>query len=159
MGSEPNGAPRRPGVGGGPPGPALLEQVFDSGSLYALRAAVAAHAAAAGLSRARVYDVVAAAHELAVNSVRHGAGGGRLRLWADGRFLYCQVSDDGPARSGDQEPTGAAAWRREHGHGLWVVGEVADQLSIDHGPAGTTATAAFALGPPPGRTQPGTKHR
>ena len=74
---------------------------------------------------------------------RHGAGRGRPRLQADGAFLYCQVGDDGPATPGDQQPTGTAAWRREHGHGLWVVGEVADQLSIDHGPAGTTATAAF----------------
>ena len=146
MGSEPDGALRWPGEGRSSAGPALLEQAFDSGSLYALRAAVAAHAAAAGLSRSRVYDVVIAAHELAANAVRHGAGRGRLQLWADGAFLYCQVSDDGPARSGNQQPTGAAAWRHEHGHGLWVVGEVADQFSIDHGPAGTTATAAFAFG-------------
>jgi anti-sigma regulatory factor (Ser/Thr protein kinase) len=158
MGSELNGA-RWPGERGVPAGPALLEQDFDSGSLYVLRAAVAAHAAAAGLSRSRVYNVVAAAHELAANAVRHGAGRGRLRLWADGEFLYCQVSDDGPARSGDQQPTGAAAWHREYGHGLWLVGEVADQLSIDHGPDGTTATAAFALGSPPGPAQPDTEHR
>jgi anti-sigma regulatory factor (Ser/Thr protein kinase) len=157
MGSELNGA-RWPGERGVPVG-AFLEQAFDSGSLYVLRAAVAAHAAAAGLSRARVYNVVAAAHELAANAVRHGAGRGRLRLWADGAFLYCQVSDEGPARSGDHQPAGAADWRREDGHGLWVVGEVADHLSIDHGPAGTTATAAFALGSPPGPAQPGAEHR
>ena len=35
-----------------------MDQEFDSGSLYALRAAVAAHAAACGLSRVQVYDVV-----------------------------------------------------------------------------------------------------
>src|SRR5271170_835473 len=149
MGSELN-EERWPAERGVPAGPALLEQDFDSGSLYVLRAAVAAHAAAAGLSRSRVYNVVAAAHELAANAVRHGAGRGRLRLWADGAFLYCQVSDDGPARSADQQPPGAAAWHREHGHGLWLVGEVADQFGIDHGPDGTTATAAFALGSPPG---------
>jgi anti-sigma regulatory factor (Ser/Thr protein kinase) len=159
MDGEPNGTLRRAGQGTGPAGPALLEQDFDSGSLYLVRAAVAAHAAAAGLSHSRVYDAVLAAHELAANAVRHGAGRGRLRLRADGGFLYCQVSDDGPARSGDQQPTGAAAWRREHGHGLWVAGEVADQLSIDHGPAGTTATAAFALGSPPGPARPVTEHQ
>ena len=159
MGTEPDRTLRRPGERGDLAGPALLEQAFDSGSLYALRAAVAAHAAAAGLSRSRVYDVVVAAHELAANAVRHGAGRGRLRLRADGAFLYCQVSDDGRARPGDQQPAGAVAWRREHGHGLWLVGEVADQFSIDHGPAGTTATAAFALGSPPEPAQPGTEHR
>ncbi len=159
MGSEPDGTLRWPGETSSSAGPALLEQDFDSSSLYGLRAAVAAHAADAGLSRSRVYDVVIAAHELATNAVRHGAGRGRLRLQADGAFLYCQVSDDGPAGPGDQPATGAAAWRCEHGHGLWVVGEVADQFSIDHGLAGTTATAAFALGSAPGPAQPGTEHQ
>ena len=94
-----------------------------------------------------------AAHELAANAVRHGAGRGRLRLRADGAFLYCQASDDGPARLVDQQPAGTASWRREHGHGLWLVDQVADQFSIDHGPAGTTVTAAFALCSPPGPDQ------
>jgi anti-sigma regulatory factor (Ser/Thr protein kinase) len=159
MGSEPEGVVRWPGETRSPAGPALLEQAFDSGSLYGLRAAVAAHAAAAGLSRSRVYDVVIAAHELAANAVRHGAGRGRLQLRTYGALLSCQVSDDGPAGSADQQPTGAAGRHREHGHGLWVVGEIADQFSIDHGPTGTTATAGFALGSPPGPAQPATEHR
>jgi anti-sigma regulatory factor (Ser/Thr protein kinase) len=136
-----------------------MEQTFDGGSLYALRTAVAAHAAAAGLSRARVYDVVVAAHELAANAVRHGAGRGRLQLRVDGALLYSQVSDDGSVSSADQPRTGAVPWRSEHGHGLWLVGEVADQLSVDHGPAGTTATVAFALGSHLGPDQPATEHR
>jgi anti-sigma regulatory factor (Ser/Thr protein kinase) len=123
---------------------------FDAGSLYALRSAVAAHAAAAGLSPARVYDVVAAAHELAANAVRHGAGHGRLRLLAADGVLTCQVSDDGPAAAagGDEHPGAEAApWPAEHGHGLWVVGQVASQFTIDRGLAGTTTTAVFTLRP------------
>ena len=133
-----------------PPGFAPLDQAFDASSLYALRAAVAAHAAAAGLGKSQVYDVTAVAHELAANAVVHGAGHGRLRLWADGGFLYCQVSDAGrdgaadqPAPSGD----GAGPWPAEHGHGLWLARKVAEHLGIGHGPAGTTATARFPLGP------------
>lgn len=124
-----------------------LEQDFDAGSLYALRSAVAAHAAMAGLPPRRVYDVVVAAHELAANAVRHGAGRGRLRLQAADGMLICQVSDDGPAAAGeDQDPgAGAAPWPAEYGHGLWVVEQVADQYTVDRGPAGTTATVAFAL--------------
>jgi anti-sigma regulatory factor (Ser/Thr protein kinase) len=95
---------------------------------------------------------VAAAHELAANAVRHGAGHGRLRLWADGQFLYCQVSDNGPAesaRTGSQEPGyGDAPWPSEHGHGLWVIGQLADQFSLDRGPAGTTALIGFAISSP-----------
>jgi hypothetical protein len=55
----------------------LLEQDFDVSSLYSLRAAVAAHAARAGLTGNQLYDVVTVAHELAANAVRHGAGHGR----------------------------------------------------------------------------------
>jgi len=117
-----------------------LEQEFDVSSLYALRAAVAAHAAKAGLSRQQVYDVTAAAHELAANAVLHGAGRGRVRLWTSGQFLYCQVTDDGHGGVG-------AVWPAEHGHGLWLVGQVASQLSIDHSPAGTTVTARFLFSP------------
>jgi anti-sigma regulatory factor (Ser/Thr protein kinase) len=125
----------------------VLDQAFDGGSLYALRAAVAAHAAEAGLPRQRVYDVVTAAHELAANAVRHGAGHGRLRLWADGRSLRCQVSDDGPA--GQDAPSPPAAWNHGHGHGLWIINQVADHVTMDRDPAGTTVTTVtFTISPP-----------
>jgi anti-sigma regulatory factor (Ser/Thr protein kinase) len=147
-----------------PPATALsdtvLEQDFDFGSLYALRAAVSAHAAAAGLTGNRLYDVVTTAHELAANAVRHGAGHGRLRLRLADGALYCEVSDDGrepaagDADSGEQGAAGPggrnAAWREEHGHGLWVVGQVADQFTVNRSEAATTATAVFALSAPSG---------
>jgi anti-sigma regulatory factor (Ser/Thr protein kinase) len=138
----------QPGRDAAPPGAPLLDQEFDSGSLYLLRSAVAAHASAAGLSPDRAYDVMVTAHELAANTVRHGPGRGRLRLWADGRFLHCQVTDTGPPspQGAGSGPDGTAPWPAEHGHGLWVIGQVATKFSIDRGP-GTTATASFAIGP------------
>jgi anti-sigma regulatory factor (Ser/Thr protein kinase) len=144
-----------------------LDQGFDSGSLYALRAAVAAHAAAAGLPRLRVDDVVAATHELAANVVRHGAGRGRLRLWADGRLLRCQVSESVPAHRNTGDRGQGPPWRTKPGHGLWLVGQFADQVSLDRTPGGTTATVTFLIPPPcpaptptpphpaPARTPPG----
>ena len=117
-------------------GTAVLDQAFDRDSLYALRTAVAAHAAEAGLSRQQVYDVVAAAHELAANAVRHSTGHGQLRLWAVGRSLYCQVSDPGRAAQPPPRPD-APAWCREHGHGLWMIDQLAYKVTLDSGPAGT----------------------
>jgi anti-sigma regulatory factor (Ser/Thr protein kinase) len=128
-----------------------LQQDFDAGSLYALRSAVSAHAAAAGMAPARVYDIVVAAHELAANAVRHGAGHGRLRLWAVDGVLACQINDNGPASADGDENAGSeqgAPWPVEHGHGLWVVGQIAEKFTIDRGPAGTIATATFTLHPP-----------
>jgi anti-sigma regulatory factor (Ser/Thr protein kinase) len=143
------GEARQRQPGGVPPlGPVVLEQDFDAGSLYALRSAVAAHAAAAGLPAGRVYDAVALAHELAANAVRHGAGRGRLRLRAADGALTCQVTDDGPVAAGGAEESGSeqgVPWPAEHGHGLWVIGQVADQFTIEQGPAGTTATFTLRL--------------
>jgi anti-sigma regulatory factor (Ser/Thr protein kinase) len=127
-------------------GTAVLEQAFDGDSLYALRAAVAAHAAHAGLSRQRVYDIVTAAHELAANAIRHGAGHGRLRLWADGQVLRCQVSDDGP--DGQDTPGPDAAWNSGHGHGLWIIDQVADHVTLDRDARATTVTVTFTISRP-----------
>lgn len=133
---------------------------FNAGSLYALRSAVSAHAAAAGLSRQRVYDITAAAHELAANAVLHGAGHGNLRLWQQDAYLWCAVADDGPTENGGRPdapagpPGGAgaresdgAAWPVVHGHGLWIVGEIADDVRVDRGKRGTIITARFAISP------------
>lgn len=148
-------------LGAGSAGSSRLEQSFDADSLYALRAAVAAHAAAthaaathaaaahaAGPSHHWSYDVIAVAHELAANAVVHGAGHGRLRLWAENGYLYCQVSDDGPDGRRDaasRHTDDAAPWPAKWGHGLWLARQVADEVSIEHHPAGTTVTARFAL--------------
>ena len=69
---------RRPGVNVAASGgeSLALDQAFDGDSLYALRAAVAAHGSQAGLSEGRTRDLVLAVHELAANAVRHGAGQG-----------------------------------------------------------------------------------
>ena len=73
----------------------ILDQAFDAGSLYTLRAAVAAHATQAGLTPGRADDLVIAVHELAANAVRHGAGHGRLRIWRSDQALRCEITDDG----------------------------------------------------------------
>jgi anti-anti-sigma factor len=140
--------------------PPILDQVFDGDSLYALRAAVAAHATQAGLPQGRAEDLVIAVHELAANAVRHGAGHGRLRVWKHHQALHCEVSDEGAPQApgsgtgpdtgldADAESGGAALWRSEPGHGLWMVRQLADQISLRSGPHGTTGTVSFNLGPP-----------
>jgi anti-anti-sigma factor len=93
----------------GAPAPPILDQAFDADSLYALRAAVAAHASQAGLPPGRADDLVIAVHELAANAVRHGAGHGRLRVWKSDQALRCEVSDDGaPQAAGRAKATGDA---------------------------------------------------
>jgi anti-sigma regulatory factor (Ser/Thr protein kinase) len=130
----------------------VLIQTFSADNLFALRNAVAAHAAAAGLPSPRVADLVLLAHELASNAVRHAgatpAAPARLRLWitATPRAVVCEIGDDGPGlddpgRAGI-EPVAPTAG---DGRGLWIVRQVADHLEIVSGPTGTTITATFLL--------------
>ena len=122
-----------------------LDQAFDSDSLYALRAAVAAHATQAGLAPGRSDDLIIAVHELAANAVRHGAGQGRLRLWAADDAVRCEVTDQGAP--GETDAADAARWQAEPGHGLWLVRQIADSASVQSGVSGTVAAVIFRRGP------------
>jgi anti-sigma regulatory factor (Ser/Thr protein kinase) len=119
-----------------------LDQRFDVRTLRILRETVAAHASAAGMPEERALDVMLAVHELAANAVRHGGGTGRMRMNVTAGELVCQVSDPGPDAAVPEQP-----WPYEPGHGLWLVSQVADRITVDSGPAGSTVTAAFALVP------------
>jgi anti-sigma regulatory factor (Ser/Thr protein kinase) len=153
--------------------PLLLDQDFDSGTLYALRAAAQAHASEAGLAEDRTDDLVISVHELAANAVRHGAGRGRLRMWKRAGALHFQVEDGGSratagqaacggeeagpeagrenAKAADEGPESggnvADHWPFLPGHGLWLVRLVSDQITVSSGPDGTRATVVFTLSP------------
>ena len=127
----------------------ILDQAFDAGSLYALRAAVAAHATQAGLAPGRADDLLIAVHELAANAVRHGAGHGRLRIWRSDQALLCEITDDGlPEAQDAHHAHKVPEWRTEPGHGLSLVRQVADHTSLRSGRDGTSATISFALAAP-----------
>jgi anti-sigma regulatory factor (Ser/Thr protein kinase) len=128
-----------------------LELWFDADRLPDLRRAVRAEAVTAGLSEDGAADVVLAVHELAANAVRHGGGAGRLRMHAAPGKLTCHIADDGPgpaaARGGRGRAVNATAvqgWLIQPGHGLWLVRDIADHLSIAASPAGSEVTAVFA---------------
>jgi anti-sigma regulatory factor (Ser/Thr protein kinase) len=138
----------------------ILDQDFDSATLYTLRAAVQAHADRIGLSENRINEVVLAVHELAANAIAHGGGRGRLRMWDLAGTLSCEVVDDGPANAGaapgrseapdpwpaeDGRSEARDPWPAEDGHGLWLVRQVADHLDLRSGPRGTRAVVTFAL--------------
>jgi anti-sigma regulatory factor (Ser/Thr protein kinase) len=137
-----------------------LDEQFDPGTLHALRAKVLVQACRAGLSENRAADVVLAVHELAANAIRHGAGAGRLRVWNLVRELCCQVDDGDPPRSEDpaRQSAGSASGAADAlsrtlarsmsstpGHGLWLVRQVADRMSMVSGPGGTCVRVAFNL--------------
>jgi anti-sigma regulatory factor (Ser/Thr protein kinase) len=118
-----------------PPGH-VNELWFEDGPLHDLRGVVAHHAARAGLDRTRVADLVLAANETAANSVRHGGGGGRLRVWQDNEELLCEVEDAGRIIQplvGRVRPSLNGAG----GRGLWLANQVCDLVQIRSSAAGT----------------------
>jgi anti-sigma regulatory factor (Ser/Thr protein kinase) len=147
----------------------ILDQQFDSDTLYTLRAAVQAHSLQAGLTEDLTGDVVLTAHELAANAVAHGAGRGRLRLWHLPDALACEIIDDGQAvngqpHSGDRAPAGSPApesgdsgpcdsgwpatparWPVVEGHGLWLAQLVATRLDVWSDHRGSRAVVMFRL--------------
>jgi anti-sigma regulatory factor (Ser/Thr protein kinase) len=126
----------------------VLDQAFHAGTLHVLRKAVLAKAGAAGMPDDRAAQVMLAVHELAANAVRHGGGAGRARMRVVGGELHCQVSDAGQGGDGHARDGGAdavAPWLFRRGHGLWLVRNVADRVSVASSPGGSQVIAVFPL--------------
>jgi anti-sigma regulatory factor (Ser/Thr protein kinase) len=122
-----------------------VDHQFDADGLYALRAALAAHADHLGAATEQVERLLIVGGELATNAIRHGGGTGRLRLWRDGELLRCQISDHGPGIADPDAGTHAPAPTATGGRGLWITRQLCQDLAIDTGPQGTTVTAAIPL--------------
>ncbi len=111
---------------------------FDGDRLAEVRSRVRRHGAAAGLGAAATAYLVVAAHELARNSVRHGGGTGRLRVWTEPGAAVCEVQDRGEIHDplvGRRAPEPDRPGTR----GLWLVNQVCDLVELRSGPGGTVA--------------------
>jgi anti-sigma regulatory factor (Ser/Thr protein kinase) len=113
------------------PEPATPVEVlaFDAGSLATVRMFIWGRARDAGLHAVRAGDLVLAIDEVATNSVRHGGGAGRLRVWRDDAAIICEVRDQGHFESplvGREIPTTDLSG----GRGLWLVNQLCDLVQI-----------------------------
>ena len=109
---------------------------FGLDDLHDLRAQVAATATAVGLAPGRVDDLVAAASELAANSVLHGGGRGLATIWGEGGAAFVEVADAGrivDPEVGTRLPDPGV----EHGRGLYIANRLCDEVSIESGESGT----------------------
>jgi anti-sigma regulatory factor (Ser/Thr protein kinase) len=121
-----------------------LELEFTGDELGGLRHSVAGIAATVLLPSARVEDLVLAVSELASNSVYHGGGVGRLRIWRDGETLLCEVRDRGRIAEplvGRVKPS-PEQWS---GRGLWLVNQVCDLTQIRSDAAGSVVRVHIGL--------------
>jgi anti-sigma regulatory factor (Ser/Thr protein kinase) len=118
-----------------PAGP-VQQLIFTAESLQELRHFLADWAEEERLGAERVQKLVLAVNELATNSVRHGGGGGTLRVWREAATLLCEIHDDGyieqPLPGGTLPGPDARG-----GRGLWLVNELCDLVQIRYSAAGT----------------------
>lgn len=118
---------------------------FDRGGLGKVRRQVGHVAAAAGLDAEAAADLVAAASELAANSVSHGGGNGTLRSWREDDRLLLEVEDAGLIDEplvGRLRPTVT----QKGGRGLWLANQLCDLVQIRSGAAGTIVRLQATLG-------------
>ncbi len=113
------------------------EHEITSDTLFELRHFLSAEAERAGLSRARVHDLVLSAHEIATNSIRHGGGSGVLRIWREHDTVICDVRDRGriaqqPLVGRVRPELGATG-----GWGLWLANQLCDLVQLRELPEGS----------------------
>ncbi len=126
-----------------PAPPSAAEYAFGAGCLTRTRHLATGQAAVLGLPEARGSDLALAVAELTTNSVVHGGGSGRVRLWGDGAWVVCEVSDSGclsDPLAGRLPP----ASDQQGGRGLLLVNHVADLVRCHTTPDGTTVRVYFA---------------
>ena len=129
------------------PPPASAAMMTYRSDLAEVRAFVRACARGTGLSAQQVGDLVIAVSELAANTLRHTSGRGELHIWRAGGELVCQVHDSGciaDLSAGLVRPPADAL----HGHGLWVVRQLCDEVQIHSGTGGTTIRLGMRIGEP-----------
>jgi anti-sigma regulatory factor (Ser/Thr protein kinase) len=116
---------------------------FGLDDLHDLRAQVAATATAVGLSERRTSDLVAAASELAANSVLHGGGRGLATIWGEDHAAFVEVADAGQITDPDVG-TRRPDPKVEHGRGLYIANQLCDEVAIDSGESGTRVRLRMA---------------
>jgi anti-sigma regulatory factor (Ser/Thr protein kinase) len=109
---------------------------FASDDLASVRRLVSGHALAAGLGVVAVGELVTAVNEVATNSIRHGGGSGKVRIWQQDASVVCEIRDGGrfdKALADRQRPSRNVRAPR----GLWVANQMCDLVQIRTLPEGT----------------------
>jgi anti-sigma regulatory factor (Ser/Thr protein kinase) len=119
------------------PAATSVSHVFDGMTTIDAIKHAAAEGTDLGIDGERVADLTAALGEILDNSIRHGGGGGTLRIWHDQESFVCEVRDAGRIEDsliGRRRP-GEYAGRPS---GLWLVNLLCDLVQVRSSLDGTT---------------------
>ncbi len=127
-----------------PPGAPVAQLAFTGSQLAVLRALLSDWALGFQLDPERTQHLVLAVNELTSNSVRHGGGRGRLRMWKEEQTLLVEVHDRGHISEpliGSTRPTP----EQPKGRGLWLVHHLCDLVQIRSHDAGNVVRLHMRL--------------
>ena len=126
------------------PSSVIGEITIKPGNLRSARALVEYQAVAAGLSERSASKMVTAVNEVATNSILHGGGAGRIRMWRDANKLICEIADKGTFDSplADRQRPGP---NPSSPRGLWLSNQLCDLVQIRTFPEGTVVRLHMRL--------------
>jgi anti-sigma regulatory factor (Ser/Thr protein kinase) len=116
--------------------PGVIEREAQADTIAHARWFATAYGHHVGLSATALIDLEIAVTELVTNSIQHGGGTARYRLWTEQDMLVCEVSDTGhliDPLAGRRPRYDAAP-----GTGLLLVNLSVDLLRMHTSPGGTT---------------------
>lgn len=82
-----------------------------------------------GASTERVEALLVALNEVTTNAALY-AGGGRVRMWRDGRVVVCEVVDSGPGITDPFAGYVPPHPESDGGRGLWLVRQLVDAVEL-----------------------------
>ncbi|MBE8517380.1 sensor histidine kinase [Amycolatopsis sp. H6(2020)] len=120
------------------------ELTVDATNLAEARFLARTHALQAGLTDDQTADVELVVTELVTNSIDHGGGTGRLRIWTAGEHFVCEVHDQGTLTDplAGRQPAAPGQHRQR---GLLLVNHMSDLVRLHTGTRSTTIRAHFQL--------------
>ena len=122
------------------------ELAYGAGGLADVRAHAHAWAATLALPAERVADLVLAIGEATANSLAHGGGRGRLRLWATEGRAVAEIRDAGRCTDPLAGRARPSLTRAEGGRGLWMIHQLCDLVETRTSGPGFTIRLHMALG-------------
>ncbi len=120
---------------------------YTAGRLADVRAVVQDWAGGVALSAARRSDLLLAIGEATANSLAHGGGRGRLRLWSADGHAVAEIRDAGRLTdplAGRARPSLTGA---DGGRGLWMIHQLCDLVETRTSGTGFTIRLHMALDP------------
>ena len=121
-----------------------VTEYFSVDDLHHVRVLVERACAAVGMAGERIYRLVFAVNEIAINAVKHAGGWGVLTVRQSRHGVSVEVSDRGPGLP-EALPTERPSVTATAGRGLWMAQQQCPDMTVKSSPDGVTVRLFMAV--------------